>query len=915
MNRYFIILCVFSLSLSTSIIPRSVNPADSSYIYLKLAEKYKSEENYTEAVKLMERSLSFLSDSCSIYRAAVLNTAGNIYNNTGNYPKARIHLQNALSCARSFDNTEGKNDTLLLNILNNLGDLDGNLGQNQEALSCYSEALSIAKKNNLTAETSSILNNTGLIYHSLGQYDKAIEYIKNSLKLTGPDTDKKRMMSKLNNLGQIYLTISKYDSSKAYFESSLELAKELDSKEYIASVKNNIGGLCFSLGQYEKAITYFEESLAIGRQMGQEDKIGRKLNNLGLTYQYVKNYDKALECYQESLEITRRLEQYERLPSVLSNIGSLLRIQKKYDEAMKYYNEAMALDRKQNRQGDIAVDLNNIGYIYMLTGKTHDAVKNFEEALKIMGQKAPSQKSAGILKNLGMLYYDKSDYRRAAEYFTRAIDQLETVRKTTKGTARRDYLASQIGTYRFLTMCYLKRGMEKEAVNTLEQSTARYLLEQIAKKQNSEVSPAVDVVRYQKSIPTESVLLYFTNYENVPGMASFCISSDTICAATRDTCNELNGTGEKYREIIDELFAGSISQTKAKPDANRIISFYRYLLSLPSPSISEVKMTREIASALYSFLIGDFEKYISDKKEITIIPGGALTLIPFETLIMPDGRYLIEKYNIKYCQSMTVSTILNSRKRTGNADHLLGFGGAVYDSTAAGVYSEEKKGETDRVHYLALKARAKGENMLPFYNSLGYGYLPNIPATLLEMKVLKRLYPDSRILTGKEATERTLKQISAAGELKQYGIIHFATHGLVIPDLPELSALVFSRTDMSDSAANDGYLDMQEIADLDIHADFVNLSACETGTGKIYNGEGIWGLTESFIIAGANSVGVSLWKVEDTPTAAFMAGMYSMVKRHKKTYSEAITDMKRRFINGAAYSAPFYWAPFIYYGN
>jgi len=110
---------------------------------------------------------------------------------------------------------------------------------------------------------------------------------------------------------------------------------------------------------------------------------------------------------------------------------------------------------------------------------------------------------------------------------------------------------------------------------------------------------------------------------------------------------------------------------------------------------------------------------------------------------------------------------------------------------------------------------------------------------------------------------------------------------------------------------------MGEIVELDLAADFVNLSACETGLGKVYNGEGIVGLTQSYLIAGANSVAVSLWQVADRSTATFMTELYSKVQNSGLAYSEALAEVKRRFIRGEfgeAWRSPYFWSPFIYYG-
>ncbi len=192
--------------------------------------------------------------------------------------------------------------------------------------------------------------------------------------------------------------------------------------------------------------------------------------------------------------------------------------------------------------------------------------------------------------------------------------------------------------------------------------------------------------------------------------------------------------------------------------------------------------------------------------------------------------------------------------------------------------------------------------------------------------------------TGKDVDESKLKELSINGKLKQYKVLHFATHGLVVPELPELSAIVLSQF-KEERNNEDGYLTMKEKSKLDINADFINLSGCDTGLGKIYRGEGVVGLTQSFLIAGANGLSVSLWQVADKSTVKFMTGVYQLVDKKDITYDKAITMVKRAFIEGKLnsdfenikkrgfetdrqngldkqnFKNPFYWAPFVYYGK
>jgi CHAT domain-containing protein len=155
--------------------------------------------------------------------------------------------------------------------------------------------------------------------------------------------------------------------------------------------------------------------------------------------------------------------------------------------------------------------------------------------------------------------------------------------------------------------------------------------------------------------------------------------------------------------------------------------------------------------------------------------------------------------------------------------------------------------------------------------------------------------------------------MSADGSLARYRALHFATHGVMVPGVPELSALVLTEAGTR-GAAEDGYLTMGEVSQLAIDADFVGLSACETGLGRLYEGEGVVGLAQAFLLAGARGLAVSLWQVADESTRAFMVDTYGLVRGKGLPWARAMTEVRRRLIASPAWKEPFFWAPFVYYG-
>lgn len=217
--------------------------------------------------------------------------------------------------------------------------------------------------------------------------------------------------------------------------------------------------------------------------------------------------------------------------------------------------------------------------------------------------------------------------------------------------------------------------------------------------------------------------------------------------------------------------------------------------------------------------------------------------------------------------------------------------------------------QTDAVLERGISARN-------LYNELGYSWV-NLPGTLAEVQCIGKAVKRAEVITGEQASETTLRRLAASKKLQRYQRIHFATHGVANPDISELSSLVLSLNNPADDA-DDGYLNVLEISQLPLQADFVNLSACETGLGRFYQGEGTTGLMQAFLLAGANGVSVSLWQVADESTAAFMVAFYKLLPEFKNDYIRAMAEVKRRFARGdfgENWTHPYFWAPFVYYGK
>jgi CHAT domain-containing protein len=217
--------------------------------------------------------------------------------------------------------------------------------------------------------------------------------------------------------------------------------------------------------------------------------------------------------------------------------------------------------------------------------------------------------------------------------------------------------------------------------------------------------------------------------------------------------------------------------------------------------------------------------------------------------------------------------------------------------------------------YKELTEQELQQGARPVYRSAEAHQWNSLPETKAEIDSIKKYYPQALVLTSNNCTEEKFKTLFP-GSTEKYALVHFSTHGHVIDDKPELSSVVLNQ--LPGKRKEDGYLTAGEIEKMKIPAQLVVLSACQTGKGMLMQGEGVQGLSSSFLVAGANSLVVSLWSVADKSTSLFMQEVYKLVNKEKMSFKDAVQKVKQFFLDGKMgeeYRKPYYWAPFIYIGN
>lgn len=851
-------------------------------------------------------------------KAAILNNLGLLYSAWGRYDEAIARY----SLARAEHETRGDRASAAAN-LGNIAGIYLAWGRYGEAEEVYRQTLTEFQKIGDQASAANTMINLGMTASARGGYDDARAYLEQALQTARSQGLKASEANALGSLGSVLYATGRYDEAESAYARAQEMFASLDMRLNVVSMMGSLGMVYQAWGRFETALALHEQALALARELGAPDQALANLRFIGSVRQNQGKYEEAIARYQEGLEMAVELGRQGDQMLLLNAMGAAYAQEKSYGKAEELYRQALELGERLGKRDETARVLIHMGGVSQVAGKVDAAREQYERALAMCRGIGMRAEEATALNNLGTLFLQIRDPARARENLQQAVAIKEELRRTASGTARRDFLASWISSYRWLIQAHHAAGDAAAVFDSAELVKARYLAEQISTRLPDEPL-ALGIRALQGSLGAKTAVVSFANVDWQNPLAVF-VDRDTIRSYELDPSarapapQSLAGSASPPTENARGFVVVDAPGETRSPIAAHVEA-YRWLLTLNRLSAGQLEARKAIARGLYDLLLGPIAKELADKDELIIIPDGSLGILPFEALILPDGRWLVERFHVTYLPSLTVKGLLDRRSYPPRPRPLLALGGARYGgSPPAKQPGSQPAAQVSTQQLQALRADAarllgEGRSARAVYAALGLGWWPDIPGTRAEVVSIGRGVPGSVVLTGADASERMVKQLSRDGALGQYRVLHFATHGVMVPAAPELAAIVLSEAG-STTSNEDGYLTMDEIATLGIQADFVDLSACETGLGRIYAGEGVVGLTQAFIVAGANGLSVSLWQVADDSTRELMVGMYRLVTEQGLSYARAMTEMKRAFIKSGAYQAPFYWAPFIYYGR
>ena len=396
-------------------------------------------------------------------------------------------------------------------------------------------------------------------------------------------------------------------------------------------------------------------------------------------------------------------------------------------------------------------------------------------------------------------------------------------------------------------------------LRALDEAESELQAEQFSQQRTVHVTGAVhsSMSAVQSALSEKELLLEYV----VSDKASF------VLAVTKNTARAYNLPGSKELDSLVRGYADEVSSADPIPES-----------------------ARSKAKSLFAAALRPIEE-ISNKSRLIIVPDGALDMVGFDSLVDDKDKYLVRSHTISYAPSATVLQILRNRPVNTNAHYMtLAFG-------APELSSEMTASDARRAPVARALLDLSGGKM---------GQLPSAAGEVREIS--SELGGASHVFVGSSATEARLK----AEPLTQFRVIHFATHAFADLHHPERSAVVLA----PDSATgDDGLLQIREIRNLDLRADLVTLSACESGAGRAEGIQGLESLVDAFQFAGARSVLASRWLTDDSFAAALMTDTY-----RRLAAGAAVADALRQAQIAAldrygTAARPSFWSAFFVSGD
>lgn len=539
--------------------------------------------------------------------------------------------------------------------------------------------------------------------------------------------------------------------------------------------------------------------------------------------------------------------------------------------------------------------------------------------------------------NLALQHLAKQEYDKMSEPLEKGKKIIENQYKNLSTDEKKNYLNFYSKTCANLLGSYIFQKNNPKTIETIESYKGFYLSSLV--KNNTAIS---NLAAIQKTLQPDEALIYLMNGATSDGgmYMAVVVDKNTVNSKMIFPSDLLSILPVKYKDQYIQLEKENAKKDYRTPIYNenpkiitdkfttnlngeirRIIEMYReHLHPNTKEHPSFLNEPKVFGNIFYRGFFQPLEDFLVGKKKIILSLDQDLNLIPFESLVTNEGKFLIEKYDVAYIQNGSMLVNLRNQPKVTYPKNIIAFGDAKYEKMASNGKKFSSIGELIGLNFEVADRIEKNLPLNEAFATFSKEAMNYLEGSKREVENIQQIVPKSDVRMDKLMTENEFKRMAKSGELNQYRVIHLSSHASVHRYIFDLSGIAFS-VPANPVDDEDGILVVKELEKLKFKTDFVMLSACQTGLGQIIPGEGVVGLNSALFTAGAKNTLTSLWSVSDYATTVFTTNLYKKIFTENKSYKNAVNEVKRSFIKGEYnvtgfdMSHPNYWAAFTYYGE
>lgn len=870
---------------------------------------------YAEALPLLDSSVKDLqgTDRPSRLVNAEMNR-GIVLFRLGRYRESEASLRTAYDLAEKQGYLWGR-----VLALTNLANLENATAQYEAALRDYQACREIARQRKMVGEELRLTNNIGLVLAAQGDPRQAVSVYTDGLALARKAGDRGVEALLATNLGSAYQLLGQYGEALAQLDAGLSAFRAQKARAQEAATLVNMGVLYNLTGKYDESLRAHQQALALAKEVGDRRNEMSALMGIALYHMHRGDGKQASETLQASHALANELGDREGQMVALLNLSHMLRQIKDYPAALQLGTQGLKLAQELRDVSREAGALDSLARTQAAAGHPKEAIAGFEAAVKLAVQSGDRELEMNAKRGLGSVYSDEKRWKEAVAAYRQSGELLEGLRADTQEqTLQTSYFAQYSSSYFLLARALRESGAPAEAFAASERARARTLVDVLRRGKASvtrslssdevqeetrldrQVSTLTAEVQNGRALPTDRLLAMrqeldgarakyeeyqrglFTRHRELRTQrgkfvpAGLVVLNGKLFAGHPGLCVLSYLAGEN-ETLLYVLTAGKAPGGPAALAIHRVPVTFKELATEAGQFREACSQDggdyRAVGQKLYLQLLQPAAAELAGKTHLVIVPDPALPTLPFQALVDPAGKHLAERCSLSYAPSVTALAAMMDLR-------------------------DARRKETATVPLFAAGR--------PQYTAY-----PDLPATEPEVRAIAALAgAGARVYTGAAASESRVR-----AEIGNARFVHLATHGLINEVAPMYSALALTK-----GPTDDGLLEARELLGMDLKAEMVVLSACESGLGQGVRGEAVLGLTWALFVAGAPTSVVSQWQVEDTSTGTLMQSFYSRFLRPAKgappvARVQALRLAQLQMLRDGKHGHPYYWAPFVLVGD